>query len=82
MAVALRLQRLGRKNRCSYRVVAADRNRARDGKNIEVLGWYDPHRKGETEKINFERVDYWLSVGAEASPTVKQIIKRSKKAQA
>jgi small subunit ribosomal protein S16 len=83
MAVKLRLQRTGRKNYAQYRVVASDTRRARDGQCIEVLGWYNPHGADEDkEKINLERVDYWTSVGAQMSPTVKQIVKRHKKVTA
>lgn len=81
MSVRLRLQRVGRRNRAQYRVVAADKRRPRDGKSIEVLGWYDPHESsGVREKLNTERVEHWISVGAEVSDSVQQIIKRYKKA--
>jgi small subunit ribosomal protein S16 len=80
MSVKLRLQRKGRKNYAQYRVVASDVKRARDGQCIEVLGWYNPHGENDNkEKIDLDRVDYWTSVGAQMSPTVKQIVKRHKK---
>lgn len=77
MAVKLRMQRTGRKNHAQYRVVAADTRSPRDGKCIEILGWYDPHgSSGTFEKVNLERVNHWVSVGAQMSPSVKQIVKR------
>jgi small subunit ribosomal protein S16 len=80
MSVKLRLQRRGRKNYAQYRVVVTDTKKARDGQSIEVLGWYNPHAENENkEKVNLERVEYWTSVGAQMSPTVKQIVKRHKK---
>lgn len=80
MAVKLRLQRTGRRNYTQFRVVAADTRAPRDGKAIEVLGYSDPHGKGEvSEKVDLDRVDYWVSVGAEVSNSVKQIVRRVRK---
>lgn len=81
MAVKLRLQRTGRRNFTKWRVVATDAHCPRDGKCLEVLGWHDSHRKDESEKVNLDRVDYWLSVGAQPSLVVKQIIKRARTRQ-
>ncbi|MHC4711965.1 MAG: 30S ribosomal protein S16 [Planctomycetota bacterium] len=78
MAVRLRLKRMGRKNRPSYRIVAADSRSPRDGKVIEILGHYDPVEK-EPEKqveVKADRVQYWLSVGAQASETVAQLLEK------
>ena len=68
MAVRLRLRRTGTKNKACYRIVAADSRSPRDGRFIEILGYYDPRR--EDEKINLGRVDYWMSNGAQPSKTV------------
>jgi small subunit ribosomal protein S16 len=76
MAVVLRLKRTGAKNNSCFRIVAMDRKSARNGKAIEELGFYDPRHKDE--KCNLERADYWLSVGAQPSDTVKAIVKRAK----
>jgi small subunit ribosomal protein S16 len=76
MAVVLRLKRVGAKNNSCFRIVAMDRKSARDGKAIEELGFYDPRQK--KEKCNLERAEYWLSVGAQPSDTVKAIVKRAK----
>ncbi|MFA6714082.1 MAG: 30S ribosomal protein S16 [Victivallaceae bacterium] len=75
MAVVLRLKRTGSKNNSCFRIVAMDKKSARDGKAIEELGFYDPRHKDE--KCNLERAEYWLSVGAQPSDTVKAIIKRA-----
>jgi small subunit ribosomal protein S16 len=69
---------MGRKNRPSYRIVAADSRSPRDGKVIEILGHYDPVEK-EPEKqveVKADRVQYWLSVGAQASETVAQLLEK------
>jgi small subunit ribosomal protein S16 len=76
MAVRIRLKRTGAKNKPCYRIVVADARSQRDGRFIENLGFYDPRH--EDEKIDVERVDYWLSVGAKPSDTVEDIIKRAK----
>ena len=75
MAVVLRLKRTGAKNNSCFRIVAMDKKSARDGKAIEELGFYDPRQKNEN--CNLERAEYWLSVGAQPSDTVKSIIKRA-----
>ena len=75
MAVKLRLARFGKKNKPFYRLVAIDEHKKRNGQAIEILGTYDP---ALTEsKITFDntRVNYWLSVGATPSDTVRQLLK-------
>lgn len=74
MAVKLRLTRTGKRNAPCYRVVAADSRSPRDGKFIEVLGHYNPRQK--EEQVDLDRVDYWLSNGAQPSETVTAIVER------
>lgn len=78
MAVSIRLQRKGRRNRVFYRIVAADSRSPRDGRNIEELGTYDPASNTGLEEVilNDERVQHWLSNGAKPSETVTSILKR------
>lgn len=78
MAVRLRLTRMGRKKRPFYRIVAADSRSPRDGRNIEILGHYDPMTEPATLAVDLARVDYWLGVGASASETVDHLIKRAR----
>ena len=91
MAVKLRLNRIGTKKRPYYRIVAIDSRKPKNGRFIEILGTYDPMNisvaKDATTKqekglvnLNLERVKYWLSVGAIATPTMKTIIQRASKA--
>ncbi|MCA9124016.1 MAG: 30S ribosomal protein S16 [Planctomycetaceae bacterium] len=78
MAVRLRMKKMGRKHQSFFRVVAVDQRAARDGKVIEYLGHYDPMVK-ETDAratLNTERIDYWLSVGAQPSDKVGVLIKK------
>ena len=79
MAVKIRLKKTGRKNRPSYRIVATDAHAKRDGKELEVLGHYDP-RAADKEKqvdVNLDRVQYWLDVGAQPTDTVAGMLKRA-----
>ena len=78
MSVRLRLKRTGRHNRPFYRIGAFHHTTRRDGAPVEDLGWYDPLVKDRDQgfKINLERANYWLSVGAKPSETVRSFIKR------
>ncbi len=77
MPVKIRLSRVGKKHAPVYRIVAADQRAKRDGKFLEILGTYNP-LKHEIVKFNQERVDYWVSQGAQISDTVKRIQKKHK----
>lgn len=69
------MKRLGRTNRPWWRICATDQRTARDGRVIEELGWYDPHRKNEEKiEINRERVAHWLKMGAQPSDTVRRLL--------
>ncbi len=76
--VRIRMKRLGRKNRPFYRVCVLDGRKPRDGRVLEELGHYDPMCK-ETDAraiLRGERIDYWLSVGAQPSEAVSVLIKK------
>ena len=62
--VKIRLRRTGCNNNVSFRVVAADERSPRDGKFLEIIGWYDPKREGENFKLDLDRVAHWQSKGA------------------
>jgi small subunit ribosomal protein S16 len=72
------MRRTGCKNHAAYRIVAADERSPRDGKFLEILGWYDTQIKDENFKLDLERVDHWLSKGAKPSATVASLIRRAK----
>ena len=82
MSVSLRLTRQGAKKAAFYRVVAADSRCPRDGRFLEHIGVYDPTRKPEEIRFDHDRLQHWISVGAVPSQTVKELIKRSRKAEA
>jgi small subunit ribosomal protein S16 len=79
MAVAIRLRREGARNSPYFKIVVADQRRPRDGKFIEIIGTYDPKKKGDNFTLKLERADYWVSVGARPSQTVGNIISKARK---
>lgn len=80
MSVKIRLKRIGAKNSPVYRVVVADTRSPRDGKCIEEIGTYQPQQTGVNFKLNLDRVDYWISVGAQPSDTVASMIRKLRRA--
>jgi small subunit ribosomal protein S16 len=80
MAVRIRLKRIGAKNTPAYRIVVADSRSPRDGRFIEELGHYVPSQRENNYKINLERANYWLGVGALPTETVASMIKKARKA--
>ncbi len=75
--VVLRLKRMGRRHRPFYRINAMDRRSPRNGRVIEELGWFDPIAPDDRQlSINIERIDHWLSVGAQPSRTVATLLRR------
>lgn len=78
MAVKIRLKRVGRRNRPSWRIAVIEKSRARDGRSIEDIGFYDTLGKDEPRQagVDVERARYWLSVGAKPSEIVHQIFKK------
>jgi small subunit ribosomal protein S16 len=76
--VVIRLARGGSTHRPFFSIVVADKRERRDGKFIERLGFYNPIAKDGEENLRFaaDRMTYWKSVGAQASPTVERLIKQ------
>jgi small subunit ribosomal protein S16 len=78
MAVAIRMSRQGKKKSPFYRIVAADKRCARDGRFIELLGTYHPITK--VLKLDTEKYQKWLSVGAQPSGTLAAVVRRTARA--
>jgi small subunit ribosomal protein S16 len=77
MAVRLRMMRVGKRNRPYYRICALDSRRPRDGAYLENLGHYDPYLSDDKMlHVHKDRIEYWLSVGAKPSETLKYFFKR------
>lgn len=76
MAVKLRLKRMGSKQKPFYRIVAADSRAPRDGRFIEIVGYYDPTKSPAIVKVEEAIALKWLSVGAQPSDTVRSILSK------
>ena len=74
MAVRLRLTRRGKKKQPTYRVVAADSRSPRDGRFIEIIGFYDPRQEPSEIRIDNEKAVKWLKVGAQPSERVRKLL--------
>lgn len=72
----IRMQRFGRKNRPFYRISAVDKRTRRDGAPVEELGWFNPVEKDASKQLslNEERVKYWISMGAQPTDTVRDML--------
>lgn len=76
--VVLRLKRMGRTHRPFYRLCAMDKRVSCKGKAIEELGWYDPVAPEEKQvSLKVDRINYWLSKGAQPSDTVRSMLKKA-----
>lgn len=77
--VSIRLSRGGSKRRPFYHVVVSDSRSPRDGRYIERLGFFNPQARGQEEslRLDAERVDYWVSKGAQPSDRVSTLIKQA-----
>jgi len=76
MAVRIRLKRLGRRHRPFYRICVMDQRSPRDGKAIEEIGHYDPMLRDKSQRVvvRMDRVDHWISVGAQPSEKVAVLL--------
>ena len=77
MATRIRLRRVGRKKQPSYRIVVIDKQKARDGSFVELLGHYDPRTEPVTLKVDQEKARAWLDKGATPSDTVRSLLKKA-----
>ena len=76
MSVRIRLARIGAKKKPFYRLVAADSESPRDGRFLEILGYYDPMKEPPEVKVHENKVNYWLSKGAGVSESAKALLKK------
>lgn len=73
--VRIRLRRVGSKRQASYRIVVTDKRSPRDGRYIEILGYYNPRTRPETVEYKEDRALHWLNVGAQPSEAVARFFK-------
>jgi len=71
----IRLARFGAKKKPFYRVVVIEKERARDSRNLEVVGNYNPLTTPETVNLVYDRIDHWVKNGAQLSDTVARLLK-------
>jgi small subunit ribosomal protein S16 len=77
--VMIRLARFGARKQPYYRIVAIEKDRARNGRSIEVVGTYNPRTSPATVDLKHERIAYWRSVGAQLSPIVAKLVAKNPK---
>ncbi|MGQ0608446.1 MAG: 30S ribosomal protein S16 [Chloroflexota bacterium] len=80
MAVRIRLTRIGATKRPAYRVIAIDRRRSRDGRALEILGFYDPLTEPATVNLDTEKIQAWIGKGAQPSETVTKLMRQAENA--
>jgi small subunit ribosomal protein S16 len=73
--LAIRLARFGAKKKPTYRVVVIEKHRARDSRAVEVVGFYNPVANPAQIQLNHERIQHWISKGAQPSDTVNRLLK-------
>ena len=80
MEVKIRLQKAGKtaNKRYNYRIVAIGKAFSRQGRHLDILGYYDPSKKPAEFKINGDKLNYWLKQGAQMSDTVRSLAKIKK----
>jgi small subunit ribosomal protein S16 len=72
----IRLARVGARKQPHYRVVVIEKDRARNGRSVEVVGTYNPRTNPASVELKRERIDYWTSKGAQLSTTVAKLVKK------
>ncbi len=79
--VTIRLSRGGAKKRPFYHIVVTDSRKPRDGRRIERIGFFNPMARGQEERlrVELERVDYWVGVGAQLSERVQGLVSEARK---
>ena len=78
----IRLARFGARKQPYYRIVVIEKDRARNGRSVEVVGTYNPRTEPATVDLKQDRIDYWTSKGAQFSDTVAKLVKNAPKAEA
>ena len=72
----IRLSRVGARKQPYYRVVVIEKDRARDGRSVEVVGTYNPRTNPASVDLKRDRIDHWVGKGAQMSATVARLFKR------
>ena len=75
MSLVIRLTRTGKKGERKFRVVVKEKRSRRDGGFIDMLGWYEKTKDNKRKQINMKKYQHWISVGAQPSATMQEIVK-------
>ncbi|MEK7571388.1 MAG: 30S ribosomal protein S16 [Patescibacteria group bacterium] len=75
MSLVIRLAKTGKKGERKFRIVVKEKRSRRDGGFTDMLGWYEKSKDGKSKKINMERYEHWIKMGAQPSATVQSIVK-------
>jgi small subunit ribosomal protein S16 len=73
----IRLARVGARKQPHYRIVVIEKDRARNGRSVEVVGTYNPRTEPATVNLKRDRIDYWTGNGAQLSETVGKLLKKA-----
>lgn len=73
--LVIRLTKVGKKGEAKYRLIIKEKRDRRDGSVVELLGWMEKTAKGTKMDFKKDRIAYWISVGAQMSPTVRKLMK-------
>jgi len=73
----IRLARMGARKQPHYRIVVIEKERARNGRSVEVVGTYNPRTNPASVELKRERIDYWVSKGAQMSDRVSKLVARA-----
>lgn len=76
MALKIRLRQQGKTNRQTYRLVVTDIRCPRDGKYLEMLGWYNPFAAENNSHLHVERIQHWMGLGAKLTPSAETLLAR------
>lgn len=79
MAVAVRLMRLGKRHMPVYRIIVIDKRKKRNSAYLENIGTYNPMRDTKIVEIKKDRLDYWISRGAQVSEGLRKLLKQKSK---
>lgn len=74
--VMIRLARIGARKQPYYRIVVIEKDRARNGRSIEVVGTYNPRTNPASVDLKHERIAYWRGVGAQMTPIVEKLVQK------
>ena len=80
MEVRIRLQKAGNTSNknYNYRIVVISRAKARQGRHLDILGFYDPAKKPAAVSVNLEKLDQWVKNGAQMSDTVRSLVRKKR----